>query len=139
VQLQRISLRLSARGARLQPRSGRRWQLQRGSGGGLYKILFYFEAHVHESIIFYCSLPTRIAHTIALRLHDYCAMYDAPPTPPLYVIHHTMLVMAISCKGQLRWRWAPLNQSSPVHIYSQESHGEINFWPPFGRLPTPPP
>ena len=45
--------------------------------------------------------PTRIAHTIALRLHDYCAIYGPPPPPLVHAIHHTILVMAISCKGQL--------------------------------------
>jgi len=46
---------------------------------------------VRESII---SLPppplTRIAHTIALLLHDYYAVYDLTPTPrptPLWVFH----------------------------------------------------
>ena len=28
------------------------------------------------------------------------AIYARPPIPPLYVIHHTVLVMTISCKGQ---------------------------------------
>ena len=27
-------------------------------------------------------------------MHDYCAIYDALPTPLLYVIHHTILVIA---------------------------------------------
>jgi len=41
---------------------------------GLYKILLYFEAHVHESILFYNPPPPpppRIAHTIATLLPDY--------------------------------------------------------------------
>jgi len=67
----------------------------------LYKILFYFEAFVHESIIRLLPPPTCIAHTIAILLHIYCAIYDALPTPLLYAIHHTILVMAISCKGQV--------------------------------------
>jgi len=46
--------------------------------------------------------PTRIAHTIALLLHAYCAIYDPPPTALVYAIHHTILVMAISRKGQLQ-------------------------------------
>jgi len=36
---------------------------------------------VHESIIFDCPPPTCRANTIALLLQDYCAIYDAPPTP----------------------------------------------------------
>ena len=55
---------------------------------------------MHESIIFNCPPPARIAHTIALLLHDYCALYDPPSTPLLYAIHHTILVMPISSKGQ---------------------------------------
>jgi len=49
---------------------------------------------------FYCPPPTRIAHTIALLLHYFCAVYDPPPTPLVYAIHHTIWVKAISCKGQ---------------------------------------
>jgi len=70
---------------------------------GLYKILFYFEAHVHESILFDCSLPTHIAHTITQCGRTTIARYtthDAPPTPLLYAIHHAVLIVAISCKGQ---------------------------------------
>jgi len=48
---------------------------------GVYKILFYFEAHVHESIISLLPPPTRIARTIARPLHDYRAIYD-PLRPP---------------------------------------------------------
>jgi len=33
-------------------------------------------------------------------LHDHCAIYARPPTLPFDAIHHTILVMAISCKGQ---------------------------------------
>ena len=54
--------------------------------------------HVNQSS--FIAPPTRIAHTIALLLHDYCAIYEPPPTPRLHAIHHKMLVIAISCKGQ---------------------------------------
>jgi len=76
-------------------RHGRRgWSLV------LYKILFYFAAFVHESSI--PSLPPSscAAHTVAILLQYYCALYNAPPTALLYAIHHTILLMAISCKGQ---------------------------------------
>jgi len=53
-----------------------------GCGVVLYKILFDFEAFVHESIILSLPPPICIALTIAIRLHDYCAIYDAPPPPP---------------------------------------------------------
>jgi len=44
--------------------------------------------------------PTSKADPIAIRLHDHCAIYAPPPTPTCYAIHHTILVMEISCKGQ---------------------------------------
>jgi len=66
----------------------------------LYKILFHFTALVWESIILVLLPPTCKAYPIAILLHDYCAIYDPSPTPLLYAIHHTILVMTISCKGQ---------------------------------------
>jgi len=48
-----------------------------------------------------CIAPSIcIAHIIAILSHGYCAIYDPPPTTLLYAIHHTKLVLAISCKGQ---------------------------------------
>jgi len=76
----------------------------RGGGRGAlaftYKILFHFEAFVHESIILSLAPSTCIARSIAILLHVYCPIYDAPPTTLLYVTHHTILVILISCKGQ---------------------------------------
>jgi len=43
---------------------------------GLYKILFYFEAAVHESTLLSFPPPTYIAHPGAILLHDYWAVYD---------------------------------------------------------------
>jgi len=54
---------------------------------------------VHESII-RLPPPTCIARTIAILLHVYSTVYDAPPTHLLHAIRHTVLAMAISCKGQ---------------------------------------
>ena len=68
---------------------------------GLYKILFYVEAFVHESVLLLLPPLTCIARIIAILLHIYCAIYDAPLTPRLYAIHNTILVMAISGKGQI--------------------------------------
>jgi len=45
-------------------------------------------------------LPSCKAYPIAILLHDHCAIYAVPSTPLLYAIHHTILVMAILCKGQ---------------------------------------
>jgi len=67
---------------------------------GFYKIFVYFKAFVDERIIPFLPLPTCSPPTTAILLHVYCAIYDAPPTPLWYAIHHTILVMAISCKGQ---------------------------------------
>jgi len=68
---------------------------------GLYKILFvYFETIVHESNILLSPPPTCISHAVAIRLHDYWAVYDNSSTPLLYAIHHTRLVITISCNGQ---------------------------------------
>ena len=55
---------------------------------------------MHESIIRVLPPPNCIAHIIIIiLLHDQCAMYEPPPTS-LFAIHHTMLVMTISCKDQ---------------------------------------
>jgi len=73
----------------------------KGLGFGLYTILFYFKALLWESII--PSPPPPPAKPTLL--HYYCttsAQYTPPPTPPVYAMHHTILVMAISCKGQVR-------------------------------------
>jgi len=48
----------------------------------LYKILFYFEAVVHESTILSPPPPTCIAHPGAILLHDYWAVYDFPSGLP---------------------------------------------------------
>jgi len=56
---------------------------------------------VRESILFLLPhTPTRTAHTTARLLHDYCRKYDPSAPPCECAIHHTILGMAISCKGQ---------------------------------------
>jgi len=57
---------------------------------------FYVGVNPH----FIAPPRTCITRTIAILLHVYCARHNAPPTPPLYAIHYTILIMAISCKGQ---------------------------------------
>jgi len=71
----------------------------------LYKILFCHEDFVHESIIMSIPPPTCIARTLAILLHVYCAIYDAPSTPLLHAIHHKRLVITISCIDQNRLAW----------------------------------
>jgi len=44
--------------------------------------------------------PTCIAHTVAILLQYYCAIFDPLPTPCFHVIHPTILLITISCKGQ---------------------------------------
>jgi len=63
---------------------------------------------MHESIAPSFSRPACIAHTVAMLLHGYWAIYDPPSTSLLYATHHTTLVITTSCKGQsesrLLWR-----------------------------------
>jgi len=67
----------------------------------LYKILFYFKALLWESIILVLPPPTCKAYLIELLLQT-IEQYTRPIEPTaFYAIHHTILVMAISCKGQL--------------------------------------
>jgi len=79
---------------------GRKHLLVAVLGVGLYKIFVHFKAFVHESVILLSPSPTCNAHTIAIRLRDYCAIYDPHPTPLVYAIHHTILAVAISCEGE---------------------------------------
>jgi len=63
----------------------------------LHKILYYFKSFsvgVNHPLI---APPTCKAYPIAILLHDYCAIYDRPPTSPVYADLDTILVMAISC------------------------------------------
>ena len=55
-----------------------------------------FIVGVHHPFI---APPTCEAYPIAILLHDHYAIYAPIPTPPVNAIHHTMLVMAMSCKG----------------------------------------
>jgi len=70
----------------------------------LYKILFHFKALLWESIILFMPPTTCKAYPIAKPSHDHCSICAPPPTSPFYDIHHTILVMAISCEGQAAGR-----------------------------------
>jgi len=63
---------------------------------------------MHELIILILLPPTCITYTIAILLHDCWAMYDPPSTSLVYTTHHIILVITISCKGQVRVRVNPL-------------------------------
>jgi len=58
---------------------------------GLCKIFFYFEAFVHESSIRGLSPHICIARTIAILLHVYCAICDAPFDLP-FVCHTPYII-----------------------------------------------
>jgi len=66
--------------------------------------MFHFTALLWESIIL--LLPPPPAKPTLLQY--YCTTIEQytrpPPTPPFYAIHHTILVMALSCKGQCTHR-----------------------------------
>ena len=67
----------------------------------LHKIVFHFKASLWKSIILSSPPPpTCKAFPIAVLLHDYCAIYAPPPTPPFYAKHHILLAMAMSWKSQ---------------------------------------
>jgi len=66
---------------------------------GLYMIFSHLFLWVQESIILYYPRPFRITHTTAILLCDSCVRYGLPLTLSLYAVHHTILVMTISCKG----------------------------------------
>ena len=55
---------------------------------------------MHKSIVLSFFQRACIAHTVAILLHGYWAIYDPPSTSLWYAIHHTILVITISCKGQ---------------------------------------
>jgi len=72
---------------------------------------FNFDAFVCESIILLLPSPPAMPTLLHILLHDYCAIYDPLPTPLLHAIDHTILVMAISCKGQVPRSTIPLQVS----------------------------
>jgi len=67
---------------------------------GLYKIFVYFEAAVHDPTILSPPPPPALPTLVQY----YCTIIGQyttpPPTSRLYAIHHTILVITISCKGQ---------------------------------------
>jgi len=67
---------------------------------GLYKIFCHLEAFVHESILLVLPTPTCVAQTIAILLHDCCAVYNTPRPPCVCDTPCTILVITISWKGQ---------------------------------------
>jgi len=67
----------------------------------LYKLLFHFKVFLWESIILLLPSHPQSLHycnTIARLLSN---IRPPPPTYRVYAIHHTILAMTISCKGQV--------------------------------------
>jgi len=78
----------------------------------------HFKALLWESSILLLPSPNCKAYPIAILLHAQCAIYAPSPTPPLYAIHNTIFVMAISCQGQVERETAVrgLNQFCAITV-----------------------
>jgi len=109
---------------------------------GLYKILFRFKAVLWESLHppFICK-----AYPITILLHDHWAIYALLPTLLLYAVSHTILVMAISCKGQCPARRSDSTasflyskrrppQSKLAHIHEQSKFTDSAYLVAAGHL-----
>ena len=97
---------------------------------GLYKILFYFEAFVHTSMIFCANTsfvwaphppplsPTRLLNILFL------------PNPLHLNIYNTIFVMAITCKGQpppgARQRCAPA--AAEIRLAESKLYSDFGLW-----------
>jgi len=79
---------------------------------------------VHESIVPSFFRPACIAHTITVLLHGDWAIFNPHPTPRFHAIHHTILCIAISCKGYLGRAHGPLRRTTarwPMQIVASGS------------------
>jgi len=65
-------------------------------------------------------LPTCKAYPIAILLHGHWAIYALLPTPVLYAVNHTILVKAISCKGQTRRGREAWNEQALVCLSNKQ-------------------
>jgi len=72
----------------------------RSNGLVITRYGFTLKLYCGSQSSFYCPPPTWKAYPIAILLHGHCAIYAHSTDPPFYAIHHTILGMAISCKGQ---------------------------------------
>ena len=76
----------------------------------LYNMFVSLEAFVQESIILLFPTPTCVAHTIAVLLQDYCAIYNAPRPP--FSVPHTIYNI-----GNSKIVWRP--SGSPLQMDSR--------------------
>jgi len=114
---------------------------QKDIGGGEFslKILLHFKAIVgvnHPFIVplHLQSLPC--CNTIARPLRY---IYAPPTDPSFYAVHHTILVMAISCKGQERspdlgW-WNIYQGEGGMSLTESAAHSRVSNSPPLIRTP----
>jgi len=74
--------------------------------------------------------PTCKAYPIVILLHAHCAIYAPPPTSLVYALHSTLLVMAISRKGQVKAasEVALLLRETSISI-EMEIEIDIDRWP----------
>ena len=56
---------------------------------------------MHELNHPFIAPPTCIAHTATILLPYYCAIFASLPTAHFHAIHHTILCITISCKGEV--------------------------------------
>jgi len=59
-------------------------------------LLVFVCARINQPFI---TPPKLLQYYCATFVRDFCAIYDLPPTLPVDAIHHTILIMTISCKG----------------------------------------
>ena len=81
-----------------------------GRGLAFTRYCFTSKLYCGSPSSFYCP-PQPAKPTLPQHFCTPIARYTTPrPTPPLYAIHHTLLVMAIWCKGQGAARGRPNRQ-----------------------------
>jgi len=69
-------------------------------GWAFTRYCFTLKVYCGSESSFHCPPPSCKAYPIAMLLHDYCTIYNPRTSPLVYAIHHAILAIAISCKGQ---------------------------------------
>jgi len=99
------------------------WSLGRAAAiryVGLYKICLYFKSFVLKPIVLSFFRPTCIAAHCSIPFERLLGYIRPPPTSFLYAIHHNILAITISCKGQTArvysaklLSWQPIGLNMP--------------------------